>query len=100
MSSKQTRLAFVAVLCAMILNGPLALARTQGHAGTGTPPGFSKGQKKGWQGGTTPPGWAKGKKKGWDEAGMPPGLKKKASPLTSTTSTTSQPSQPSQPTQS
>ena len=38
-----------------------------------TPPGFEKGEKKGWQGKSHPPGWEKGKKKGWEGGATPPG---------------------------
>ncbi|MFH1031412.1 MAG: hypothetical protein V1767_02445 [Chloroflexota bacterium] len=42
------------------------------------PPGFSKGNKKGWNGGYTPPGWSQGNKNGWNGGYTPPGLSKKA----------------------
>ena len=68
-------LILMAFLCVTLLaNGSLALAKAEGHSGT--PPGFAKGDKKGWHGESTPPGWTKGKKKGWKDAGMPPGLKR------------------------
>lgn len=41
------------------------------------PPGFSKGNKKGWNGGYTPPGWSQGNKNGWNGGDTPPGLSKK-----------------------
>lgn len=41
-----------------------------------TPPGFSKGKKKGWDGKNTPPGWEHGKKKGWNGQSVLPGLTK------------------------
>ena len=37
------------------------------------PPGWAKGNKKGWKGGGAPSGWSKGKKKGWKGKNVPPG---------------------------
>ena len=89
MNNQRTGLALAAVLsAAILLNGTLALAKSHGAGGNGTPPGFGKGEKKGWQGESKPPGWSKGKKKGWKDAGMPPGLAKKQE-----TTTPAQPAQ-------
>lgn len=46
----------------LLLNTPGALAKERG--GDGRPPGFQKGEKRGWKG-EVPPGWERGKKKGW-----------------------------------
>ena len=68
-----------------LLVGSVAFAQGKGKGTSDSPPGWSKGEKKGWKAdvppglqkkGDKPPGWDKGKKKGW-EAGVPPGLQKK-----------------------
>ncbi len=51
-------------------------AAEQNEIEHGTPPGWSKGEKKGWDGEETPPGWSKGGKKGWDGEDAPPGFSK------------------------
>ena len=57
----------VGMILLLVFASPLALAKGHGHG-----EGFEGGP-----GESTPPGWSKGEKKGWDGADMPPGLEKK-----------------------
>ena len=54
-------------------------SRSGGAAVTasGSPAGFSHGNKTGWGGGTSPPGWSHGNKTGWGGGTMPPGLSRR-----------------------
>ena len=75
----------------LVLGSPLAFGKGAGKGGGqgggqdgaghfrdgGFPPGFNKGEKKGWDGEKTPPGWRHGKKTGWQGAEMPSGISKK-----------------------
>ncbi len=97
---------FVAI-ATVLLAGSLAFAQGKAKGRGGTPPGWEKGEKKGWRGSVPPgiakkggwippglskqergkwkdgrpPGWSRGKKKGWRGADMPPGLAKKGGQL-------------------
>ncbi len=90
---------FVAI-ASLFLAGSLALAQGKGKGRGGNPPGWEKGEKKGWQsdvppgiekkGGSMPPGlsekegregkqgrpsgWSRGEKEGWGDSDIPPGL--------------------------
>jgi plastocyanin len=48
-------------------------ARAKNPAGD-LPPGFSRGEKKGWNGADAPPGWDNGNKAGWQGGDTPPGF--------------------------
>lgn len=95
--------AFVLIIASVLLASSLALAQGKEKGHSEGPPGWKKGEKKGWtsdvppgiekKGGWMPPGlskeeqaewedgrppgWSRGKKEGWKGAGMPPGLAKK-----------------------
>lgn len=75
------------VITSVLLGGPLAIAESEVKGESDKPPGWEKGEKKGWkgdvpsgiekQGGGIPPGWSRGKKEGWKGADMPFGLQEK-----------------------
>jgi len=98
---------FIAV--SMVLTCTVVLAQGKGKGRRDEPPGWQKGEKKGWEGDVPPgiekkggwmppglskeehaewkngrpPGWSRGEKEGWKGADMPPGLAKKGGELPS-----------------
>ena len=102
---KAMRCCIFVVITFVLLASSLALAHEKGKGRGAKPPGWEKGEKKGWKGHDVPPGiekkeegwsppglnkeagaewkhgrppgWSRGKKKGWKGADMPPGLAKK-----------------------
>ena len=67
--------AFLAAACALLIAivAGIAVSQAAGKGKwNGSPPGWSKGERKGWEG-NQPPGWSKGKRKGWDGYQVPPG---------------------------
>jgi len=61
---------------AVLIFLPYAYSEGKNRGKDEVPPGFSKGEKKGWKEGR-PPGWTEGEKKGWQSA-LPPGLEEGA----------------------
>lgn len=97
----------VGITVSMVLTCTVVLAQGKGKGESDKPPGWQKGEKKGWKGDVPPgmekkggwmppglskeeqaewkngrpPGWSRGKKEGWKNADIPPGLAKKSGKL-------------------
>jgi len=65
----------LAILVATAFTVSSATAQPSTKSKNDEPPGFSKGERKGWKGDDVPPGWTnkKGEKKGWEGKDVPPG---------------------------
>ena len=97
---KAMRRWFLVAIGFVLLASSLALAQGKAYGRNGKPPGWGKGEKKGWQsdvppglekklggmppglsqeghGRGNPPGWSRGEKEGWSGNDRPPALAKK-----------------------
>lgn len=67
---------FLATACAALLAITAGVTTSQAAGKgkwTGSPPGWTKGERTGWDGRHQPPGWSKGRRTGWEGQRTPPG---------------------------